>query len=189
MHNKNFKTFNTQDIMKKIFILGIALFATSVSFTQKVNQNNLKNCLGKVVTILQKCSNYETGKPIIIIDSVKYNSDNFIKLWKKLNKKTNNLESIQPNKEYEVEGDEGFGSDDPIEWRIKFITTSKVIISYYFQMGRAELRELKVAYDLSTNQYRSVFSETSSGIAEKGREESTMNIIIENNKVVKKYRS
>ncbi len=175
--------------MKKILILVIALLATSVSFTQKVNQNNLKSCLGKIVTILHKCSNYKNGKPIIIIDSVKYDNDNFTKLWKKLNKKTNNLESIQPNKEYEIEGDEESGSDEPIEWRIKFITTNKVNISYYFQMGRAELKELKVVYDLITNQYRSIFSETLSGIADKGREESTMNIIIENNKVVKKYRS
>jgi len=175
--------------MKKIFILVIALFATSVSFTQRINENNLKNCLGKIVTILHKCSNYETGKPIIITDSVKYNNDDFIRLWEKVNKKTNSLKSIQPNKEYEIEGDEGFGSDDPIEWRIKFINANKVNVSYYFQMGRAELKELKVLYDLGTNQYRSVFSETSSGIGDKERQESTMNIIIENNKVVKKYRS
>ena len=176
--------------MKKVIILSIVTLVTSVSFAQKVNQNSLKYCLGKVVTILDKCENYEDKKPMIIDENIKYNDEKFIQLWKPLNKKTNRLESIQLNKEYEIEGYEGLGSDEPILWRIKFTSPTRVNISYRFKMGQVHLEEFEVLFDLNTKQYRSVFSETHSGLNEGGRREyDTINIIIENNKVVKKYSS
>jgi hypothetical protein len=130
--------------------------------------------------------------------------DEFKIFWTEINDNTHNLTNTIINKEYQLNltEDEGInkpiirklrkdedGILDPFYWMVKFLSPNRVQITRYYQMGRVLAVEFTATYDLNSNQYRSVYSRTETGLSDKGRVGSTMNIIIENNKVVKKYRS
>lgn len=168
--------------MKKVFqVLVLSVFVSPV-FSQTVDVDKMRICIGKVTTILYESAQFEYNKPVNPKHVINYNSDDFKHLWKDLNKQTNNFQVIKIGKIYEIkgEGGENYGFDDPIEWRITFLNQNVIQFSEGQDMGTASGNSFKAKYNLDTNQYQTEYLKY-------GRGNPTYTVNIKNDIVINKH--
>ena len=149
--------------MNKVFQLLVLCLLISPIFSQTVDADKFRTCIGKVTTILNESAKFVDNKPVNAKCPIDYKSDEFKEVWSQFQKQTNNFKSISINKVYEIkgiprDGIESWEYDNPIEWSITFTAQNIMQFNQHCSMGRVYSQNFNAKYNLLTNEYETKYT-------------------------------
>jgi hypothetical protein len=181
--------------MKRNILILATFFILQTAYSQTVDVNKLRFCIGKINSINQLFGDDQTRKPVITNKVLE--DEEFNVVWEGLINDTKNFTQVSLGKKYAIllEYDSVLKRTDNSDyygWEFNFISNNKIKVTRWDRSTAiASSSNLDFTYDLNNNNYNLKLEFTQCGVTPSGFGHicSTDNIIINNDKLVKRYRT
>jgi hypothetical protein len=178
--------------MKKNILILATFFILQTAYSQTVDVNKLRFCIGKINSINQLFGDDQTRKPVITNKVLE--DEEFNVVWEGLINDTKNFTQVSLGKKYAIllEYDSVLKRTDNSDyygWSFVFLSPTNIKIERWLQMGRASDHRLYGNYSLNNNYNIKIENSNCGNSGGNGNSCSTDNIIINNDKLVKRYRT
>lgn len=177
--------------MKKSILILATFFILQIGYSQIIDVNKLRFCIGKINAINNLFGDEEISKPLITNKVLE--DEEFKVVWKSLINDTKNFTQVSPGKKYVIllEYDSVLKRTDDSDyygWSFVFLSPTNIKVERWLEMGRASDHRLNCNYSLN-NTYSLKIENSYCGIHPSGYGHScsTDNIIIKNDKLIKRY--